>query len=267
MTWSLQAEQASIQLGSWTAVVHSASPQWGLHQIRHGRQDVPIRALQVALPARVGAPSGFDAPSTYRLADRYVRGTDLILSYEPSEPIERLAENRRPLVSQVYWRAQASGPIAVLDLLISIQTDLLESRPLLEVRTGLPGELWSADVSSLHANAADPAWEPLRTGATQPRGSLSLAQGRIVLCRIPNIDFSYAEMIHPSDDLGATWRPNSATASPAGILERRLFHEYLEKGVIRRARLRGIFVPRDDDGRLALGSYRDFLAERLPLTT
>jgi hypothetical protein len=43
--------------------------------------------------------------------------------------------------------------------------------------------------------------------------------------------------------------------------------ERLEKGVIRRARVCGLFVPRSDDIAQTLDAYRQFAASQLPLTT
>ena len=53
---------------------------------------------------------------------------------------------------------------------------------------------------------------------------------------------------------------------PSG-LSHRLFAERLEKGVILRSRIRGLFVPRDHDTELAQSEYRRFAASEPPLTT
>jgi hypothetical protein len=46
-----------------------------------------------------------------------------------------------------------------------------------------------------------------------------------------------------------------------------LFPESLEKGVIRRGRVRGWFLPREGDADAAAERYRQWLAEPPPLTT
>ena len=50
-------------------------------------------------------------------------------------------------------------------------------------------------------------------------------------------------------------------------LTHRLFAERLEKGVILRSRIRGLFIPRSHTDELARHEYRRFAASKLPLTT
>jgi hypothetical protein len=46
-----------------------------------------------------------------------------------------------------------------------------------------------------------------------------------------------------------------------------LFADFLEKGVIRRARMRSVFVPRQNDLEIAETLCREINQQRLPLTT
>jgi hypothetical protein len=48
-------------------------------------------------------------------------------------------------------------------------------------------------------------------------------------------------------------------------LRHRLLWQPLEKGVILRARVRGIFLPRQDDMRIAAACYRQFVVADPPL--
>ena len=76
---------------------------------------------------------------------------------------------------------------------------------------------------------------------------------------------SYIELIHPQDFLSvevAYLKEESQFA-----INRCLFDCNLEKGVIVRARLQGLCVPRENDEELLRDAYREFLQRDLPLTT
>jgi hypothetical protein len=92
-------------------------------------------------------------------------------------------------------------------------------------------------------------------------------------------------MIHPGDFRGTTISATAATAAASPrtnelaqsraksddavrriTLTSILFPERLEKGVIRRGRLAGIFVPRDGDEEAAAHFYRQWRASPPPLT-
>jgi hypothetical protein len=76
--------------------------------------------------------------------------------------------------------------------------------------------------------------------------------------------YSYAEMVHPADFAGASLELRGEELLR---FSHPLFAERLEKGVIRRVRLCGVFLPRDRDLEKASAIYRNFIAEPLPLTT
>jgi hypothetical protein len=89
-----------------------------------------------------------------------------------------------------------------------------------------------------------------------------------LIFRLPRCDFSYAEMIHAADfqhDQFAAGKTPDGGCRPT--LEHRLFPGTLEKGVILRSRIRGLFVPRAEDCAQAAADYRQFLHSPLPLTT
>jgi hypothetical protein len=56
-------------------------------------------------------------------------------------------------------------------------------------------------------------------------------------------------------------------AEQGGRLRHRLFVSRLEKGVILRARVRGVLVIREDDCSLAAAAYHRFVKSPPPLTT
>jgi hypothetical protein len=175
----------------------------------------------------------FPGQSAPPVADAYVRQRDLVVTYVQSPAL--------PIRLQVYWRA-ASGPQSTpaIDLQVSIQTNLLDSHPRLWTTTSL-GDA-----------------EPIRFGHEADTAEQTPAP-RYDLFRPAGTDFSYVEMIHPADDAGG--------ANEVGRISRELFAAFLEKGVILRARLRGVFLPRHGDAELAAEAYQQFLAAPPPLTT
>ena len=69
---------------------------------------------------------------------------------------------------------------------------------------------------------------------------------------MPTADFHRLSIDRNTDNIGSRWE---------------LFGEFLEKGVIRRARLQSLFVPREDDVQLAAEACQSIERRPLPLTT
>lgn len=134
---------------------------------------------------------------------------------------------------QVYWRASVMPEAFCIDLQISVQTHLLDSAP----------EVIASSVL------------PVAPRPSPDAGCLLFRLGPAT---------AYAEMIQPADAQCSRLRSAEGTAT---ALERVLFAERLEKGVILRARVRGLLTSGDfGDGELT-EAYRAFLAEPPPLTT
>jgi hypothetical protein len=75
--------------------------------------------------------------------------------------------------------------------------------------------------------------------------------------------WTYVEMIHPED---ASRRIFEGTL-PFRVLRTGLFGHDLERGVVLRARARGLWIPKDRAFSESERIYREFLAEPLPLST
>lgn len=170
-------------------------------------------------------------------ADCYERGTDLVLTYAET--------STRPLRVQVYWRVHSADRLpagaAGIDLQVSVQTSLLDADSALWAASTVPAR-HVARLAGCAGNAD--CW----------------------LFRWPAAEMSYAEMIHPADDRGCVLSREDESQD-RWLLRRRLFGERLEKGVILRARLRGVLLPRQDDERLAAAACEAFVTEAPPLTT
>jgi hypothetical protein len=135
-------------------------------------------------------------------------------------------------VPQVYWRIRhRESTVAVgIELIVSMRTDLLDSEPQTHVVT----EFNQATIRS----------EPLRI--------LDLPGG-----------VSYFQIIHPDDVFAVEER----CSGDRYRITATLFPERLEKGVIRRARICGWFLPSFSGHSVAVELAREFIAEPPPLTT
>lgn len=133
---------------------------------------------------------------------------------------------------QVYWTVTSyENRVVVIDTLLSLETPLLESFPKVIVKSELP----SVEV-------------------------LQPDEGReVLILRSVDNDWSYAEMAHPAE-------PGDLRIDEKGVIQRSLGGAFLEKGVVRRLRLRGVFLPRKNDLQLASECLAELVAEAPPLT-
>ena len=231
------------------ATVDLLNPHLGLGQLVY--RDVPTSGFVQGIA--LGTTDPF---SNQELSEIYVRGGDLVVSYAETQ--------RRPFSLQIYWRATADKRGALLlDTILSLETDLLESFPDLTAKTQLPATAaWSlsSDESNDESSGAS-------SGASNVE-KIALAEGRAVnlnanrvLLQPTGFDWSYAEAMHPAD------RSKSQLICTKGeslTMERQLGGQFLEKGVIRR--LRGVFLPKAEDFEGAAQSLDPLESEAPPLT-
>ncbi len=207
---------------------------------------------------RIGLPAGSRPAASH--VESFTRGDDLIAihSDRPDNPFR----------TQIYWRlirlipaiqmTAAGRSIEALELIVSIQTGLLDSDPAVDVET----ELAAAQASQL-ADAASPRF----VDRSMTVGGAALGSESGLGCfqfAGAGANASYVEMIHPVDFRRATL---TAVASPPRMrLSHRLFVERLEKGVILRSRLRGVFLPANCPPAAIAAAYEEFAASEPPLT-
>jgi hypothetical protein len=139
-----------------------------------------------------------------------------------------------------------------------MQTDLLDSHPRISVTTSLPAlELWrltsleKAEFKQVSLTKA----EPQQVHYSQGPGCY--------LWRLSGDRWSFAEMLLPSD-----FHSTEIRSDGAGMfsLSHRLFERSLEKGVILKARVRGVLLDRGRDAVCTLEWYRHLLQSDPPLT-
>jgi hypothetical protein len=135
-------------------------------------------------------------------------------------------------VPQVYWRVRPeSAPSTIgVELIVSMRTDLLDSQPETRVVTEFG----------------------LAALRNQPVRIIDLPGGA-----------SYFQLVHPDDVFAVEER----FANGRYRITTTLFPERLEKGVIRRARICGWFLPTENDLAVVVELARQFVAEPPPLTT
>jgi len=239
-TWRLTANIATLRTSSLCGQINLLNPLQGLHQLSYGAKGIEGSVLGVATGEGL---VGEDAS----VGEIFVRGNDLVVAYRET--------NDRPFSLQVYWTVtpQKNG-VVLIDTLLSLETQLLESFPRVLVKSELAcDEIW---------NVSGQTRSILLSNDSQHRGHDCLV--------LRGIDetWSYAEMAHPEDP--DDWQLNhSAQGSSTQnnwVVQRELGGAFQEKGVVHRMRLRGAFLPLQEDLQLAAKCLANLAAEAPPLT-
>jgi hypothetical protein len=233
--WQIEGPTARLNCGSLQA-------QAGCSLVPTHWKGQPIR--QVSLLAVGGAQD--------HLVDLYIRGNDFVARYAQAQS--------HSVETHAYWRAafDAERGVARVERVLSVQTDLLDSRPALRVGSFVSG---AQLLQSSNLNAPDFAtFLPGRAQAIDTTTS----REHLFVYRREDLGFSYAEMVHPSDFVSAEW---ALAAEQHACVFYQLFPDRLEKGVIRRGRVCGWFLPTHNDLAVAVELARQFVVEPLPLTT
>jgi hypothetical protein len=225
---------------SMTAITQQAATLWRLDGSRafldcdaiHASVDVAQARGGLAELRFRGAPIegwllGVDVEAPAPPTDAYVRGGDLVVAYQESAD--------RPFSVQIYWSIRQKSPLAgalVLDGAVSIQTRQWEAYPRVTVSSHIAG----AERIALDATAT----------VMRPAG----------------VEWSYVEVVPAEDFVQVSPSDEGPTAISGWIYD----GHFMERGVIRRLRVRGAFVPRVDDLEAAVRLRAHWLAEQPPLT-
>ncbi len=248
--WHFHGREARLETGALTAVARASQPGAGLTAVRF--LDTPLDDLRVL-------QLGIDLPQQHGeegvVEEAYVRGDDLIAVYK--------VDPERHVRRQVHWRYCRAGvetrTSSALRVIVSSQTDLLDADPRFLAVSELPcDEAWRL----VDADAGRFERVSLRAGETicaKPQDGTSL-----FLFRLPDRPISYAEMVHPADYQSAEL--TAANDSRRGLkLSYSLGEERIEKGVIRRVQILGVFLAREDDQHRAAEFFRQLAREKPPL--
>lgn len=250
--WRVDQDRGWIDCAGLRCAIDARQPSHGVSLVSLSPDAATLgEVLGVILPGAGGEP-------TETLVEAYAHGGDFVAIYTlPGADALRM---------QIVWRLAEAAPGALLaiDAVISVQTARLESQPTSRTQTVvLTREVLCHEVESGRAAAsAQRAIVPLELGEPGRTVELRAEDAAYVIFRFDKHAASYVEMIHPSDHCGATL---SRRGDGQTMLAWNLFPESLEKGVIRRARVRGLVVPRDRDAACAAEAYSEFVRGAPPL--
>jgi hypothetical protein len=242
--WQLDGTRAYLCAGGWTAGVDLTDAISGV-AVKHATIDESSNILGVAVPTAQG-PLG---PPT----DWYAREGDLVAIYPEAK--------NRPFRVTIYW--STSPPTAGIkgslqfDLVISVQTEQLGIEARVDAISRVPARcVWAS---------ADAEWSNPRQVLLGEGEALELNRGSFLPAILVEIDptHSYLESVAEIDFLGCT----VSRARSSCVVRQRLLDEIMEKGVIRRVRVRGLLFAGPQRFELPADAYRRFTAEKLPLTT
>ncbi|HEY5314302.1 MAG TPA: hypothetical protein VIK18_17345 [Pirellulales bacterium] len=240
--WTLEQPTARLDLPRLKARLDLQHPEHGLHALDFRQQ--PLAATVELL--------GVDLAPASAPTEAYGRQGDLVVSYPGT------AEG--PLAVQVYWRVnpeETTGRVEI-DLEVSVQTPRLDSDPALSTASQLP--------AAQTLRLVDDQMAEFRVLMSAVSSEQAVGDPRLPGCwllRPAGQAWSYAEMVHPAD-----LNTSEISLCEQGYrLRHRLFVSRLEKGVILRARVRGVLLVREDDCALAAAAYHRFVQSPPPLTT
>ena len=242
MAWSLDNSRATLASNDLTATFKLSDPRSGLREVEFaGLPLKELRPLQVTPSPPVGKETIIDA---------YVRGSDLVVTYAQLP--------KRTVRPQLAFRDLAGElsdhGAAGAELVVAVQTSLLSSDPTFSFLT----EVNSKEIYGLHRDNAE--WEPVDT--SNEREIESDRYSGAFVFRLADCDFSYAELIFPTDFQGARLKGgNRATFSYEFFPD-----FFLEKGVIRKGRVWALLLPQANDLEIAAKCFQAMQASPPPLT-
>lgn len=228
-SWTLSDGSACVSFGKWTAELSPTQPSQGL---RVGKPDTASWSVLAVHPH----PSHSLQPE-----EVYLRQSDLIARFDQS-PGDAFA-------FQLDWRLLPLEEQVLfgVELWMSIQTDHLDSKPVLRV--------------SSRTSCGEP-WEVLRHQQilSQDGGDQS-PQGPAALIARPE-GYTGVWLVEPSDQRQAELVSTSADSEQCV----ELLGHFMEKGVIRRARMRFYLIEGVVSAEQLRAVYQDFSNSPLPLT-
>ncbi len=229
MSWSVDNTVAVISFGSTSLRVDLARPDLGL----------AFAGSEARL--HFAAPDLRQLPA---LEEHYVRGTDLMASYPQV--------GNDPFGFHLELRVLDTRPVPILQCIVSVQTELLDCHPMVDIKV-------SGTCEARGGLEEESEWVQPPPSAPEGQSGGHLASP---LTLVRQSDDEVLTLMLPPRD----W-PVTGFRVSAEHCQWRLFEEFLEKGVIRKAR----FWLALTDSATTLEQVEDWYAELcrvpLPLTT
>jgi hypothetical protein len=281
--WHLNETSAQLSCPGWQATIDLACPDVGL-SLRLA--DSPFATNNPKAPDAsfcdhpltiLGAAFGEHHRPRPSQVDAYVRGQDLVATYDEAQV--------QPLRVQTYWRLLsphkfapdlAPNVLAAFDLILSLNTSLLDSNPQSHVQSQVACtctmfHLQSSGSDTLRATQISLTADNTNPNSTADANFTATPGNHSTGCfiaRLNSVPYSYIEMVHPADFCRSTLnirQPSPANTAGTAI-QHHLFQQRLEKGVILRARVRSALVAQEYDESAAVAAYLNFAAAEPPLT-
>jgi hypothetical protein len=256
--WSFEPPVASLRCGQLSGQVDVSRPDLGLSCAAFGMHPVQGALLQVQRRDESERATAVSNVSAFRqlwplaVAEAYVRGDDLIGSYQ--------ATRDWPYSPQIYWRANSlssvSEVVGSLSMLISVQTQLLDTWPQISVHSQLVSD---ETLEVMPDDDGRPCAKAIKDGdVLRPR-----TDPCCVVRRPSKLPLSYVEIMPASDFRTLKFHVES---DGSDSIQWEIFGEFLEKGVIWRARVHSALVLRENDLEIAVACINATQRAALPLT-
>lgn len=226
--WSLANHAATCTTDGIRGTLDLDHPEHGL-------------ALTTAGHAHVDHVLGLDLRSRSRLADHWLRGSDVTAVYEPADA--------RRLRATAMWRAHPTPRIAAWELVVSAQTGLEQS----DSAVAVVHDVTAGDVLVGVMHAAGISWSP----------APAIVPDMTSLLLLRTAGSSLLVAVHPTDRR----RMLVTRSGPRTRVECWLFSSVIEKGVLLRSRVLAAVGPTADDTRWAGEVVAAFTAAPPILTT
>lgn len=234
--WKVTSSQAELHCQGFSASLDLGSPEYGFANLSINDEQFTGNFLGVrvdsGVPGRTVDEKRNDTP-----LETFVRGNQLVVTYAPTVD--------RPVGYQIEWEVTSrSDGLLVCEAMVSVQTPLLESYPKVLIRSCLKAK----SVRYIDDQAEEMQFVP--------RDAIQVAG--VALSEV-NDALTYAEMVHPTDFLDCQIDADFQT-------QWRMCDHFMEKGVIRRLRARGVLYSAKPSDADALAELNLLAAEQPPLT-
>ncbi len=243
MIWKLEQSQAAFCYGPWEGSFDLTQPEQGLHIVAPKGSKID-NVLAVVFPN----------PHQPFHQDCYTRLGDLVAAYPQRD-------SRKFNVQLDYRLLEVTAESLLVELWISVQTYLLDSHPSVSVQCSLD----ASSVTNYVANEMDKLSvesDDLEI-AGDANSPLAARHRSVITGQIAEKGLYVAWFNHPRDQFDTTW----SKQGDEGNDEAHLFGHFMEKGVIRRGRMRCLIHEKPLSLSTIQDSYRSFAESPLPLTT
>jgi hypothetical protein len=245
--WTIQGQQVRLKTNDVSGTLDLGVPGGGLQQLSCSEKTLPlVGLLGVSLPQQL-----IDASQANL---HYTRDNCLVASYGDLTTTNCHA--------QLQWRCLDSQPsswLAGLELVISFEAPILTRLPEWQTVSEISNQVILAP-----ADSEAETWVPI-TDDAQTASSLEKHHYKMLLCRFPEQELSYVEMVHCQQTWLSVFSGTKDSDSETTAWGLQTPADQLEKGVILRRVLRGLFLPLDKDESLAREAYQQFATIAPPL--